>query len=291
MLNHNHRRPIFDQGPEYAKQRSYIQRVKADCGLVEDKYGIGLGASHLAGQLQPLGLAAGQARRLLAQRQVAKPQALKHLEPLGHQLQIRAGRKGRIDIHSHQIRQGFSVVPDPLRLLRVPGATALGAGNLHIRQKLHVQADDARPVAHGTAKPSGIVGEIARPVSESLRVRRPGVNFAQLVVDIGIGRHRGADVDADGRRVDQLDAPDSFRFHRFYMLRQLLSRDMGLQGGNQALQDQRRLARSGYAGHRRKPSFGKLCLQRPHRMDRSGGKMNPPFRKHFRAGNPAPAAA
>ena len=62
------RRAVFDQGSEHAQQRAHIQRVQADGRLIKDKHCVMLGLAHLAGQLQPLCLAAGQARRFLAQR-------------------------------------------------------------------------------------------------------------------------------------------------------------------------------------------------------------------------------
>ena len=78
MLNDDDRRAVFDQGSEHAQQRAHVQRVQADGRLVKDKHCVMLGPAHLAGQLQPLCFAAGQARRFLAQRQVAKAQILQH---------------------------------------------------------------------------------------------------------------------------------------------------------------------------------------------------------------------
>lgn len=72
--------PFCDQGSEHAQQRAHVQRVQADGRLVKDKHCVMLGPAHLAGQLQPLCLAAGQARRFLAQRQVAKAQILQRLK-------------------------------------------------------------------------------------------------------------------------------------------------------------------------------------------------------------------
>ena len=66
MLNDDDRRAVFDQGLEHTQQRAHVQRVQADGRLVKDKHRVMLGLAHLAGQLQPLCLAAGQARRFLA---------------------------------------------------------------------------------------------------------------------------------------------------------------------------------------------------------------------------------
>ena len=86
---------------------------------------------------------------------------------------------------------------------------AVRTGNVHIRQELHVQTDDAGAVAAGATQGAGIVGEIACLIAARLRVRRFGIELAQLVMRARIGRDRRADVDADRRRVDELDMRDA----------------------------------------------------------------------------------
>ena len=63
--------------------------VKPTGRLVKDKHCVMLGLAHLAGQLQPLCLAAGQARRFLAQRQVAEAQLPENGQSLADGLSIR----------------------------------------------------------------------------------------------------------------------------------------------------------------------------------------------------------
>ena len=86
---------------------------------------------------------------------------------------------------------------------------AVRTGNVHIRQELHVQTDDAGAVAAGATQGAGIVGEIACLIAARLRVRRFGIELAQLVMRARIGRDRRADVDADRRRVDELNMRDA----------------------------------------------------------------------------------
>ena len=86
---------------------------------------------------------------------------------------------------------------------------AVRTGNVHIRQELHVQTDDAGAVAAGATQGAGIVGEIACLIAARLRVRRFGIELAQLVMRARIGRDRRADVDANRRRVDELDMRDA----------------------------------------------------------------------------------
>ena len=94
MLDYNDGGSVTDQSLKYVKQCADVQGMKSDGRLVEDENGIGLGFSHLAGKLQPLGLAAGQTGSFFAQGQVSKAQIFKHLQPLPHQFQILAGLKG-----------------------------------------------------------------------------------------------------------------------------------------------------------------------------------------------------
>ena len=74
MLNDDDGRTVVQQRLKNAEQHPHIQRMQADGRLVEYKDGIRLRSADLAGQLQALGFAAGQARSFLAQRQVAQPQ-------------------------------------------------------------------------------------------------------------------------------------------------------------------------------------------------------------------------
>ena len=67
VLNDDDGRAAIEQRLEHAQQHPHIQRVQADAWLVEHEHGIRLDAPDLAGQLQPLRLAAGEARRLLTE--------------------------------------------------------------------------------------------------------------------------------------------------------------------------------------------------------------------------------
>ena len=63
---------VFNQRLEYTEEHLDIRRVKTDRRLIEDEDRVLLGFSHLACKFQSLGLAAGEARGLLAQSLVAK---------------------------------------------------------------------------------------------------------------------------------------------------------------------------------------------------------------------------
>ena len=76
VLNDDDGRAAIEQRLEHAQQHPHIQRVQADARLVEHEHGIRLDAPDLAGQLQPLRLAAGEARRFLAEREVTEAELL-----------------------------------------------------------------------------------------------------------------------------------------------------------------------------------------------------------------------
>ena len=71
MFDHDHGRSLTDQCVKYAQQCLDIKRMQADGGFVEDEYRVRLYPAYLAGQLQPLRFAAGQAGRFFSQSQIS----------------------------------------------------------------------------------------------------------------------------------------------------------------------------------------------------------------------------
>ena len=284
---------MFDERLEHAHQRFNVQRMQADGRLVEDEHGIALRPAHLAGQLQPLRLAAGKAGRLLAESQIAKSQVFQHLQTLGDELHLPAGLQRRVYVHGHQLRQR-EALPGPALIVRAPRVPAVaravagGAGDVHVRQELHVQTDNAGAVAGGAAQSARVVGKVAGLVAEMPGLGGAGEDLAQFVVDVGVGGHRGAHVDADGRGVDELDLRNAGRFHGAHVLRQPAPRNGRLQRRDEAFEDQRGLARAGYAGDDAQPPLGKFHFQRPHGVDGSGGKPQPPEAEQFLPARPRP---
>ena len=94
----------------------------------------------------------------------------------------------------------------------VARASAHGAGDVHVGQELHVQADGARAVAFGAAQLPRVVGEVARFQPGRLGFGRAREGAAQLVVHPGVGGHGGAHVRADGRGVDEVRPLDARGF-------------------------------------------------------------------------------
>ena len=180
MLNDNDRGAVIQQRLEHAQQHPHIQRMQTDAGLVEYEYRVRLRAANLAGQLEPLRLAARQAGRFLAQCQIAQAQMFQHLQALADRFHIMAKRNGRAYVHVHQLGQGNHLPRLAAQLYivgsaRIARAAAIGTGNVHIGQKLHVQTDHARAVAAGTAQIARVVRKIAGFEAVRPGVRRFGV--------------------------------------------------------------------------------------------------------------------
>ena len=145
-------------------------------------------------------------------------------------------------------------------LLAGASTAAVRAGNVHIRQELHIQTDHTRSVAAGTAQRTRVIGKIARLIALAPGVGRFGIKLSQLIVDTGVGRHCGADVDADRRGVDELDVRNAVRVDRADMGRQSAAADVRLQRRDQAFQYHRGLAGTGYACNDGEPSLGNVHL-------------------------------
>ena len=277
MLDDDNGGAVVHEGAEHGEKRAHVQRVQADGGLVKHENGVCLRAAHLACELEPLCLAAGKAGRFLSQREIAEPQLPQHLQPLGHKLHAGAGEQRRGNVHGHQIRQG--VIPALRRadahfagLLAVPRTAALRAGDLHVGQELHVQADHAGPVAHGAAQAAGVVGKVACFQAKPLCVLRAGKDLAQLVVHVGVRRHGGAHVHADRRSVNELHLPDALGLSAPHVGRQRRAVRERVQRRHKAFEHERRLAGAGNTCHHGEPPLRNLHLERLHGVDRPGGE-------------------
>ena len=159
-------------------------------------------------------------------------------------------------------------------ILTVAGTAAFWAGNLHVGQKLNVQIDHAGSVADRAAQLAGVVGEIVRPKAEPFGVLGFGKDFAQFVVNVGVGGDGGADVDADGRRVDQLDLLDAVSLNGADMGGKWPTVNSRIQARHKAFQHQCGFAGARHTGNDGQPALGDVHLQRLHSVDAGSGEMN-----------------
>ena len=140
--------------------------MQTDRRLIKHKDGIGLCSAHLACQFEALCLTAGKTRCFFTEREIPKAELPEHFQFLHNGLHILTERNCRIYIHFHDFRQRmflpcFIAMADLIGGSCITRAAAFRTGNLHIRQKLHIQADTAGAVTDRAAQFSGIVGECA----------------------------------------------------------------------------------------------------------------------------------
>ncbi len=110
-----------------------------------------------------------QRRRGLAQREVAQAQLVQRVQAGARLLQAGRGRARLVHGHGHELGQRAAGIlaalggaVDAGGFRGVARASAHGAGDVHVGQELHVQADGARAVAFGAAQLPRVVGEVAR---------------------------------------------------------------------------------------------------------------------------------
>ena len=147
-------------------------------------------------------------------------------------------------------------------ILCIAAAAACGAGNVHVRQKLYIQADDACAVAHRAAQPAGVVGKISRLKAKAFGVRRFGIELAQFVVHIGVCGHGRAHVDADGCGVNELCPRNAGRLDGKDVGRQLCPGSRGLKGGHKAFQHKCCFPAARDACHHGEPAVGDIDAER-----------------------------
>ena len=93
-------------------------------------------------------------------------------------------------------------------------------------------------------------------------------------MEIGIGCHGGADIDSDGRCINQLDLMNSRRLHGADVLRQGRTLSGSGQAGNETFQNQCGFTGTGDPGYYRQTAFGNGNLQGFYRVNGAGGKLD-----------------
>ena len=176
--------------------------MEAGGGFVEDVERAAGGALlQFRGQLDALCLAAGQRGGGLAEAHVPQPHLGERLEVAGDRVDGLEEFHGLADGHVEDLGDGLALVVHLQRLAVVSRAVAHLAGDVDVREEVHLDLDGA--VAHAVlAAPAlDVEREAARLVAAHLRLGRLGEQRADLVEHPGVGGGVRAWRAPDGRLV------------------------------------------------------------------------------------------
>ncbi len=211
VLDHHNRVALVDQFVQHLQELRHVVEMQAGGRLVQDVERAAGGAlGELLGELDALRLAAGQRGGLLADMDVVEPDPVQGLEGFAHP-RHRLEELGSL-FHGHvehvgdrlaleQHFEGFAVVA-----LALAGV----AGDVDIRQEVHLDLDHAVALAGLAAAALDVEREPARFVAARLGFRQACEPFADRRERAGIGRRIGARGAADRRLVDLDDLVDVF---------------------------------------------------------------------------------
>ena len=193
---------LVHQGVEHADELAHLVHVQAGGGLVQDVERTGQVAfAELAGDLDALGLAAGQGGGGLAEPDVFQADLGEHVE-LAHERRMVGEELARLAHgHGQYVRDVLAPVLHLQGLGVVPLALAGLAGDVDVGQKVHLDLDLAVALARLAPAALDVEGESAGLVAARARLLGPGEYLADLVENLGVGGRVGARGAADGRLV------------------------------------------------------------------------------------------
>ena len=163
----------------------------------------------MGGELDALGLAAGERGGGLAEAEVAEADLVEDGE-LFEQLGF-AGEEaqGLLDGHVEHVVDVLALVLDLEDVGLVAGAVAVFAGQLDVGEELHFDGDGAVALAGVAAAAGDVEGEVAGGEREALGVGLRGEELADQVEGLDVGDGIGARGAADGGLVDEDDVVEA----------------------------------------------------------------------------------
>ncbi len=252
VFHDQHRIAGVDKVVQHFEQQLDIRKVQPGSRFVQQVQRPARAAfDQFAGQLDPLGLAAGQRRRRLAQLHVIQAHVVQRLQFVADLGDVLEQVQRLLDVHLQHLGDRAVLELDLQRLAVVAVAFAHRAGDPDVGQEIHFQPRRAVAFAGLATAASHVEAEPARLVAPPPRLGHLGEQVADVVehldVRAGIGPRRAADrrlVDRD-QLVQMLQPFD--RPVRAGMA--LASVQVPAQGLDQDVVDQGTLARAGHAGH------------------------------------------
>ena len=203
MLDHDHRVALIPQLEQQVHQLLNVHPVEPRSRFIEDVERRALLAfAQFERELDALGLAAGQRRRRLAERQIAEADGVERGEFVHHARNIPKQRDGLAHRHIEDVGNRFSVEQDLQRLAIIAPPTATRARRVGVGHELHIQFDGTIALTALAAPAPDVEGKPAGLVATNLGERHLRVEIAQQGEQIDVARWIGARTAADRLLVD-----------------------------------------------------------------------------------------
>src|SRR5437867_2061091 len=196
-----------DQAVEHAQELLDVVEMEPRRRLVQDvEHLAGRPRAQLGGDLEPLRLAARQRRRRLTEPEIAEADGLQ-----GSQATREAGLGGEevdrlVDRHLEHVAHAPAAKPHAEDVCAVAPPLALGAGDVHVFEEVHLELLEAVALTRLAAPARHVEGERAGVEAERLRPRERREELADLVERLHVGDRVGAGGAPDRFLIDEADA-------------------------------------------------------------------------------------
>ena len=274
--------PHVDEAHQDVEEFLDVGEVQADRRLVEDVEGVAVRPfSQFAGELDPLRLAPREGRRRLAEADVPQPHVVQELELPADRRDVLEEAEGLLDGHVEDLGDVLVLVPHVEGIQVEPMPAADIAGHIDVREEVHLDLDQAVPLAGLAAPPLHVEAEPARFVAPEPRLGKAGEEVADVREDAGVGDGIRAGGPPDGLLVHQDDPLDAAEIGDAADLAacRLLLVDPPGERLVQGLDDHRALPRAGNPGHRGEDPDGDSDVDLPEVVLVRPLQDDPPFRR------------
>src|SRR3984957_9801191 len=251
MFNHNDSIAQIHQALEHVQQTPDIFEVQSGGGLVQDiERAAGLALTQFAREFDALRFAARESSGRLSEMYVAEPHVEQRAQ-LGVDLRD-VFENGDSVFHRgrQQIGDRKTLVLHLQRFTVVAAAMAYVAGDVDVREEIHLDALEPIALAGFAASALLVEAEAARFVAAFARFRQHGVEFADGREEAGVRGGVGARSAANGRLIDLYNLIDVFQAFDGIVLARRVVRSVNFfrQRTVKNVAGERRFAASGEAG-------------------------------------------
>ncbi len=203
MLDDQHRVAGIDEIVQHFQQHLDVGKVQAGRRLVEQiERAAGRSFHQLAGELDALGLAAGERRRGLAELEVIEPHVVQRLQLVTDLRDVFEMAERLLHVHLEHFGDALVLEHDLQRFAIEAVAFADRAGDPDVGQKIHFEAVRAVAFARFAAAALHVEAEPARLVAAAFRFGQLRVEVADVVEQLDVRGRVRARRAADRRLID-----------------------------------------------------------------------------------------